>query len=186
MATVATALMTAEEFGELPSNGLLEELIRGVPVAMNMPYPRHGELCFRVGYLLQRFLDDHRIGRVITNDSGVITERDPDTVRGPDVAFYSFDRVPRGPLPRRGYLSVVPEVVFEVRSPTDRWPDILVKIGEYLQAGVTAVVVLDSQTEELHAYFTGEEAPQILRGDQALQLPPPLNGWRVVVRQFFE
>jgi Uma2 family endonuclease len=186
MATIEVQLMTAEEFGELPANGTLLELVQGVPTPMNMPYPRHGEMCGQVAFLLKLFLQSHPAGRVITNDSGVVTERDPDTVRGPDVAFYSYARVPRGPLPRRGYLAVVPEFVFEVRSPTDSWADILVKVGEYLHAAVSAVVVLDSQTEQAHVYFLGEEAPQLLRGDEPLRLPPPLEAWQPAVRQFFE
>ena len=87
---------------------------------MNMPRPRHGQICARIVYLLERFQEDHPLGHVVSNDCGVVTEHNPDTVRGADVAFYSYGRVPPGPLPR-GYLTVVPELVFEVRSPTDRW-----------------------------------------------------------------
>ena len=65
----------------------------------------------------RQFCDEHNLGHVVSNDSGVVTERDPDTVRGADVAFYSYGRVPPGPFPR-GYLAVAPELVFEVRSPT--------------------------------------------------------------------
>src|SRR5207247_6258383 len=103
---------------------------------LNVSTPRHGEICVKVVRILGRFLDDNDVGHLVSNDSGVVTERDPDTVRGGDVAFYSYERVPRGPLPR-GYLQVVPELVFEVRSPTDRWGQILTKVGEYLEAGVT-------------------------------------------------
>jgi len=43
------------------------------------------------------------------NDSGVITERNPDSVRGADVAFYSYKRLPKGAL-ARGYGPEVPEL----------------------------------------------------------------------------
>ena len=87
-----------------------------------MPPPgrRHGQVCAQVGYLLRRFLEEHELGHVLSNDSGVITERGPDTVRGPDIAFYSYDRIPKGPLPP-SYGPEIPELVFEVRSPGDRW-----------------------------------------------------------------
>ncbi len=49
----------------------------------------------------------------IGNDAGVITERDPDTVRGADVAFYSYRRVPKDAEPE-GYPDAIPEFVFEV------------------------------------------------------------------------
>ena len=48
---------------------------------MNVPTPRHGEICVQISYLLRRFLEDHPLGRVVSNDSGVRTERDPDTMR---------------------------------------------------------------------------------------------------------
>jgi hypothetical protein len=59
-------------------------------------------------------LDRHDTGRLVGNDSGVVTEHEPDTVRGADVAYYSYERIPRGPLPRGRYLTVMPELVFEV------------------------------------------------------------------------
>src|SRR6266542_3658010 len=102
MAT-AEALLTAEEYYWLPDNGQPTELVRGRVVPVNMPYPRHGQICGKVMRLLGSFLDRHDVGHLLSNDSGVVTERGPDTVRGPDVAFYSYARVPRGPLPQ-GYL----------------------------------------------------------------------------------
>ena len=67
------------------------------------------------------------------------------------MSFYSYARMPRGPLPR-GYLDVVPELVFEVRSPTDRWSKMLVKVSEYLEAGVTVVCLVDEGTENVHVF----------------------------------
>jgi Uma2 family endonuclease len=184
MATVAEKLLTAEEYGELPDNGQPTELVRGRIVPLNMPAPRHGEICVVTIYLLKRFLEDHPLGRVVSNDSGVITERDPDTVRGGDVAFYSYQRVPPGPLPR-GYLPVVPELVFEVRSPTDRWGAILAKVAEYLEAGVGLVCVLDEATSSAHVYRS-DEPVQVFAAEQELLLPEVLPGFRAVVGRFFE
>lgn len=151
---------------------------------MNMPYPRHGEICTQVIYLLRRYLEDHDVGRVVSNDSGVITGRAPDTVRGPDVAFYSYERVARGPLPA-GYLPVVPELVFEVRSPTDRWSEILAKVAEYLRAGVSVVCVLDPQTQTARLY-NAEQPEQTFAAADELTVPTVLGDWRVCVGQFFE
>jgi Uma2 family endonuclease len=180
----AAPLLTAEEYRLLPDNGQPTELVRGRVVPMNMPTPRHGEICVRVSYLLCRFLEDHPIGRVVSNDSGVLTEHDPDTVRGADVAFYSYHRVPKGPLPP-GYLAVPPELVVEVRSATDRWGKILAKVSEYLKVGVTLVSVLDEQTQAAHVYHS-DDPPRTVTGDQELTLPEVLAGFRFPVRRFFE
>src|SRR5262249_5735735 len=88
--TVAEALLTAAEFRQLPDDGQRRELVRGKVVVMNVPAPRHGQICVKVVRILGRFLDAHDLGHLVSNDSGVVTERDPDTVRGADVSFYSY------------------------------------------------------------------------------------------------
>ena len=183
MAT-AEALMTVEEYGQRPDPGHPEELVRGRIVALPQPKPRHGQICGQAYYLLRRYFEDHDLGHLLCNDSGVITERDPDTMRGADIAFYSYARVPRGPLPP-GYLEVPPEVVFEVRSPDDRWRDIHARVAEYLNAGVQVVCLLDPGPMTAHL-FAADHPTQVLAADQELTIPEFLGGFRVTVRRFFE
>jgi Uma2 family endonuclease len=184
MAT-ATSLMTAEEYAALPEyHGYPTELVKGVLITMVPPMPRHGQICARASYLLQQYLNDHDIGQVLTNDSGVITERDPDTVRGADVAYYSYQRVPKGPLPS-GLLSVAPELVFEVRSPNERWSKLHVKVAEYLNVGVQVVCVIDDDSRSIHVFHADQE-PQILTEDHEFALPEILVDFRAKVRRFFE
>jgi Uma2 family endonuclease len=180
---VMETLLTAEEFRRLPEDGRPKELKRGRVIRMNLPAPRHGQICVQVCYLLRRHLEDHPLGHLVSNDSGIITEHDPDTVRGADVAFYSYNRVPPGPLPQ-GYLPVAPELVFEVRSPGDRWSSILAKVAEYLEAGVTVVCVLDQMTERCHVYRNEAEI-QLFAAEQELTIPDVLPELHIVVRQFF-
>ena len=130
----ADGLLTAEEYATSPDDGRLTELVRGVVVAIPDPTPDHGYLCGNVGYLIREYAKSRDLGRAVTNNCGVVTERNPDTVRGPDVAYYSYSKVPKGPLPE-GYWPA-PELVFEVRSPSDRWAAITAKATEYLNAGV--------------------------------------------------
>jgi Uma2 family endonuclease len=177
-------LLTAEEYAQLPDRGVPTELVRGRVIEMNVPAPRHGQICSKVDRIIGSYADERGLGHVLTNDSGVITRRGPDTVRGADVAYYSYARVPRGPLPR-GYLTVVPELVFEVRSPTDRWSELFVKVGEYLEAGVSVVCLLDQVSERV-VVCRAEEPPVTLQGDDELHLPDVLGEFRVAVRRFFE
>ncbi len=176
-------LLTAEEYGRLPDEGLRTELVRGKVIPLDIPYPRYGQICSEVASLVRRHAEETRRGHLLLR-SGIITERDPDTVRGGDVVFFSYARVPPGPLPW-GYLDVVPELVFEVRSPSDRMARLLAKVGEYLNAGVTAVCVLDQKSETVQVY-RAEELPLTLRGDEELHLPDILGDFRVPVRRFFE
>jgi Uma2 family endonuclease len=184
MATVADTLLTAEEFGRLPDDGVPKELVRGKVVPMNVPAPRHGYICGKIVGLLYPFVTERQLGRLMSNDSGVVTEHNPDTVRGADAAFFSFARLPPGPIPE-GYLEVVPELVFEVRSPTDRWREIRAKVAEYLDAGVITVCVLDPARQAVHAY--NNDLPDRLFGaDDELTLPEVLDDFKAPVRAFFE
>jgi Uma2 family endonuclease len=183
MAT-AEAIMTAEAFGQRPDPGYPEELVQGRIVAMPPPDRRHGMVCGQAHYLTRQHVDAHDLGRVMSNDSGIITERDPDTVRGADIAYYSYKRLPRGPL-EPGYGPEVPELVIEVRSPGDSWPEIHIKVGEYLLAGVLKVVVLDPGRRRAHVY-SADQPPEILGPDEELTLPDLLEGFRVPVHRFFD
>ena len=184
MATT-TSLMTAEQYAAQPDfHGYPTELVRGSLITMVPPMPRHGEICLRIGHLLQTYLDDHPIGRALSNDSGVITERDPDTVRGADIAYYSYQRVPKGPL-LPGLLSVAPELVFEVRSPNERWSEIHVKVGEYLNAGVEVVCVADDDTRSIHVFYA-TRGTQVFAADDEFSLPEILASFRLKVARFFD
>ena len=182
MAT-ATDLLTAEQFGTRPDPGYPEELVQGRIVTMRPATPRHGQICGEANRLLRGHVDRHDLGHVLCNDSGVITERDPDTVRGADVSFYSYAKVPRGKI-RKGYLDVVPDLVVEVRSADDRWGDILAKVHEYLDAGVGVVIVLDPEPERAHI-FRSDQPPRELGPDDELTVPDLLGDFRVAVRRFF-
>lgn len=176
-------LLTAEEFAALPDLGCPVELVRGRVVEMNRPYPRHGQVCAAVSYILQRYLEDHDVGHVIINDAGVLVERDPDTVRGPDIAFVPYEQIAKGPLPS-GYLRVAPRVVFEIRSPTDRWGSLLAKVGEYLTAGCEVVCIVDPDSEEVHVH-SANKGSRTLTGDQTLSFPELLPGFTTSIRRFF-
>ena len=82
----ATSLMTAEEFFDWvnrPENGgKVYELERGEVVEMPRPGERHGVVCVNVGYVLSTYIRQRGKGYACGNDTGIIWERDPDTVRG--------------------------------------------------------------------------------------------------------
>src|SRR5207248_1351272 len=147
MSTVSTPteLMTAEEFCDWvhrPENSdKWFELERGKVIELPPPIKRHGVLCANVARVLGNYAFQVGKGYVTSNDSGVILERDPDTVRGPDIALYegarSFDELP----PK--YAEIPPRVAVEVLSPGDRADQITHKITDYLRNGVGLVWLID-------------------------------------------
>jgi hypothetical protein len=66
-------------------------------------------------------------------DSFVRTRKDPDTLRGTDICYFTYERVPKGEFPE-GLLPIVPDMAIEVRSPSERWTQVFAKVLEYLEA----------------------------------------------------
>jgi Uma2 family endonuclease len=54
--------------------------------------------------------------------------------------------------PPVGYSPVVPDLAVEILSPNDRAQEILDKVGEYLDAGVRIVWVIDPQERRANGY----------------------------------
>lgn len=184
---IAERLISAEEYLALPDDGRKTELILGRIVEVNQPESHHGFYCSNIAGALRNFVRENKLGRVVCNDSGVVTKRGPDSVRGGDVLFYSYARVAAGPA-IRGYWPA-PDLIFEVRSPSDRWVDIIAKVQEYLEANVRVVVVVDPNERRVHVY-SPDSAPQIIDDRRNLELgvllPDVLPGCILSIREFFE
>jgi Uma2 family endonuclease len=151
MATVSTKPITAAEFAQLPdpADGSQMELVRGEVVLMPPPKGRHGVVCGNVALFLGHHIKSKKLGWLTCNDSGVILERDPDTVRGPDVAFWSIERQPEVP---EGYFEIPPDFAVEVLSPDDRRVKVREKIREYLANGVKVVWLVDPELRVVTVY----------------------------------
>ena len=179
----AARLVTAEELEHFPSDNNRFELVEGRLVPMSPVSFEHGKVVLRVGFLLGRHLQDHPDGTVVA-EVGFILARNPDTVRGPDIAFIRKDRVPA--RDSRGFFKGPPDVAIEVLSPEDRPGEVRAKTEEYLAQGVPLVVVIDPD-EKTAALFrpTGHQA--ILRqGADLLDLNYVIPGFSCRLREIFE
>src|SRR5690242_6329965 len=92
MSTALQPPVTVAEFERMPdpADGSKLELVRGEVIVMPPPKGKHGICCSEIAWLLKNFVKPAKLGWVTTNDTGVVLERGPDTVRGPDVAFWSI------------------------------------------------------------------------------------------------
>ena len=178
----APAPMTDDEFFARYENERYE-LIDGVPVELPMPGAQHGRACISVGFELRLYLRANPIGTAFGNDTFVRLRRNPDTMRGPDVCFVSLATLATEDVPV-GPLTVVPELVFEVRSPSDSWPDMERKAADYLRAGVAVVVVVDPPTASATAFRSGGRQDAFAATD-TLTVPDVLPGFAVPVARFF-
>ena len=111
-------LLTADDLLRLYSEGVRGELIRGA-LCKTMPTGlTHGEIVMNLGGALGNFIRPRRLGRLVGSDSGMMLERDPDTVREPDIAFISAQKLPLN-VRLSGYYEGAPDLVVEIVSPSD-------------------------------------------------------------------
>ncbi len=183
MATASQKLITAEEFFRLPAprDGARQELIGGVIVTMPPPGGRHGACGSRINRILGAFVEANKLGEVFCNDTGFISERDPDTVRGPDVSFWSRERLPAVP---EGYIEIPPDLAVEVISPTDHYSRVQKTKTYYLNHGVRQVWVVDPEDRSVTVYRSQKQA-QILGEQDTLTGEDVVPGFQCAVKDFF-
>jgi Uma2 family endonuclease len=131
---------------------------------------------------IRAFVLQYRLGRVAIGDSGIITTRDPDFVRGADVAYYSYARLPIDQTPVL-YPNVAPELVVEVRSPSQSLREMASKASEYLNAGVDVVIVVDP-VSEMMAVYSQTELPRRCSFDEERTLGEILPGFSIKLREW--
>ena len=149
--TTETRLLSAGDLLRLYSKGVRGELIRGVLCETMPTGHRHGAIVMNLGAELRNFIKPRRLGWLVGSDSGVWLERDPDTVREPDVAFTSAEKIPLdAEIP--GYAEVVPDLVVEVASPSDSRREVHDKAQMWLRHGVRLVWVVYPNTRTVDVY----------------------------------
>lgn len=183
MATVTQKLITAEEFARMPDppDGSQQELVRGAIITMPPPGERHGVCCMKISRRIGGFVEDNNLGTATCNDSGFITERDPDSVRGPDIAFWSREKLPEVP---EGYIDVAADLVVEVVSPSDRFTRVQRKVSEYLTKGVRLVWVVDPEDRSVAVYREGQK-PKVLNENETLSGEDVLSGFTCRIADLF-
>jgi Uma2 family endonuclease len=182
--THSTTTITADEFVARYGRHRME-LNKGYPTVLPMPGARHGKVCATLARLLGNHVADKDLRHVLANDTFIQTSTAPDTVRGADLCYVPYDRLPRDQVPD-GVLQIAPDLVIEVRSPSDRWSDLIIKVGEFLKFGVRAVIVIDAPTESASVFRDQDDWQQIFHNGDELTVPDVLPGFSVRVHQLFE
>ena len=168
------APITADELLRMHVPGKQVELVRGRLVVKEPPGYLHGDVTARLAKVLMDHCADHQAGRILVGDAGFQIARDPDTVRGPDIAFIARERVPE-PRPV-GYASFAPTLVVEVLSPHDRPGEILAKVGDWLEAGTRLIWAVDPE-RCLARVYRDDGTQSLLERDDALHGEDVLPGF---------
>lgn len=155
-------LMSADELLVLQLPGKSTELVRGRLVVREPPSTYHGRVQGVLHVLIGSYVRAHALGAVFGQDTGFKIASDPDTVRAPDLAFVQRSRVSQ--IAPRGYAAIAPDFVAEILSPDDRPGEVLAKVGEWLEAGVALVWVIDPDRRTASVYRSDGSVSTVASG----------------------
>ena len=158
------------------------ELIDGRIMPISPTGGRHGLIELHLSSAIGIFVEQYRLGWVMTGEVGIYTRRNPDRVHGADVIFLSRERWPDSPP--KGFLEVAPDLVVEVMSPSDRWQDVRQKLAEYFAIGVHRVWVVEPENRTVLVFRSTTDLQQFgtedtLRGEGVLE------GFTMAVAELF-
>jgi Uma2 family endonuclease len=189
--TTATAtppkarLMTADEFYDWcnrPENmDRRFELVRGKVIDVPSPTKIHGVVSANIGAYIWMYSRQHG-GYITTNDAGTLLERNPDTVLGPDVAYFTDAQSFKDLHPKYGEHP--PLLAVEVLSPNDRINRVLSKIDDYLNNGVRLVWLVDPEDKSIRVFRPKQDA-LTLTVDREIDGGDALPGFRCPLSEFF-
>ena len=178
-------LMTEEEFWDRHGSDFRTDLLDGIVVNYPMPGSPHGYIGNNLAFEITAFVRTNRLGRVFNNDTLLRIRRNPDRVRGADLIFLSFSQLDATAQVPKGIMTLIPELVGEVKSPYDSWSQVLLKVEDYLTLGVRVVLVVDPTHGAVHA-FRRTEAQQTFAEVDTLTIPDVLPGFSVPVASLFQ
>lgn len=178
-----TKLLTADDLLRLSAEGVRGELVRGVLHETMAAGHRHGKIAVNIVMELGNFVRPRKLGTLVASDSGVWLERDPDTVREPDVAYTSAEKIPLD-AEIDGYAEVVADLVVEIVSPSDsrRWARNRAQM--WLDFGAPLVWIVHPDSRTIDVYRPGA-ATLTLHEDDSLDGDKVLPGFTCQVSSIF-
>lgn len=181
--TIAHKPVTAEELFTMPDNGRRTELLRGEVRYMAPAGNVHGRIAVNVTIPLGQYVRENELGTVYAAETGFKISSDPDTVRAPDVAFVSRERVEEiGEV--EGFWPGAPDLVVEVVSPSDLYTEVEEKVLSWLEAGSRMVMIVDPRNKTVSVRLHQAEARILTEGDK-LQGGEVVPGWELPVAEVF-
>jgi len=133
--------------------------------------------------LLARHVFEHKLGKVFLAETGFLLAQDPDTIRAPDIAFIHKDHLPAAP-PKEAFWPGAPDLAVEVVSPADTFNDVHEKVKTWLDAGATAVWVVNPKGRNVTVYRSATDIKTLTEDDE-LSGEDAVPGFRCRVGEIF-
>ena len=175
---------TAEQLLAMPEDGKRYELIEGVLNVMSPAGGEHGQVAGRILRRLGNFVEEYDLGATFAAETGFRIHVSPDTVRAPDAAFVSHERLATIHS-LRGFLPLSADLAVEVISPGDTFSEVEAKAAQWLDAGTKTVLVADPATITLRVYEAGADI-RVLRQGDTFNAGVVCGDWQLTVDDAFQ
>jgi Uma2 family endonuclease len=177
----STRVITDEELLQLPKDGNKYEVVDG-ELRVSPASFVHEEVIARILARMRSFADQHGLGAVVGSNALYVLPSG--NRRGPDVSFVAAGRL-TPEVRAQVFPRLAPDLAVEVLSPSDRPRAVFDRVGEYLEAGVRLVWVVDPQKRRAVEYRSLSEAREILPSG-ALDGADVLPGFSCPVAELLE
>lgn len=180
--SIASKLVTAEEFDALPDDGRRRELIEGHICVMSPASSKHGWISARLLRYFGTFVEDHDLGETFSPQTGYFISREPDTVLDPDGAFVKKQRISKV-MVKSGFAPEQPDLVIEVISPSQTRKEQIDKGRRWVKAGCELVWVVDPEANQI-IVLEGDSTTVLSEG-QELTAPKLAPGFSLKLEKLF-
>ena len=175
--------VTADELFARRRDGFRYELVKGELRKMSPAGSEHGAIIVNVTVLLGQHVKAHKLGVCFGAETGFKIASDPDTVRAPDVAFVSRERIPESGITKK-FWPGAPDLAVEVLSPGDTLEEVEEKVEDWLAAGTRAVWVVSPKRRSVTVYRSMTDVTRLSEADE-LDGGDVVHGFRCKVSEFF-
>lgn len=182
VAAAETKLLTADDVWNMGEDARVE-VIRGELREMAAAGGRHGRVGGRFAGHLFLYGRETGSGDIYTSETGFVLQQTPLILLVPDVVFIKNEHLPTAGEPV-GFFQTPPDVVVETLSPSQRFGELLEKVGLYLNFGVPLVLAAIPDDKTIFA-FCGDGRIHVYRVGDVLDGGDVLPGFRVPVDDLF-
>ncbi|MEA5618109.1 Uma2 family endonuclease [Cronbergia sp. UHCC 0137] len=155
------------------------ELQEGNILVMGPSDIESSEIGAELIFLLKLWINPRKLGRIFDSSGGFIM---PNTdLRAPDVSFVAAERLKRTV---RDFGNLVPDLVVEIKSKTDRISKLEDKVKLFLELGARIGILINPDELTVSVYRPNGDV-EVLTGDDKLTIVELFPGWEVAISEIW-
>ena len=153
------------------------ELVGGEIIFMSPSGLESDEIALEIAAQLRNWVRPRKLGRVIGSSGGFRLPNADGDIRAPDASFIRAEKLPRS---TEDYAELVPDLIFEVKSKSDKLPKLRQKIQDFIELGTVVGVLVAPRSRTMEVYRYQQEKIVLKDGD-ILEVEEILPGWKLPV-----